>query len=492
MSKEIRIRNKRLTDEQFFKIRKEEVLPQWPTGKDISNLGECIAAAKEISAGKNVALLLEAAKNKGQHVLVPMFGRALTEYMIDGLQYVESEAALGPLARWLIFSDSYTRKGNFAAAQVGIDRSRKEGMSLLNGWPVVNFGVEDARKITRAASVPLHFNSTDEDGRLASEIVLAAGWSGCNTRSLQEVIAHCKDITLEEEIRINQYECRLAGMYTENGVPISPENSSNLTGYDAAGFRSFVCVSESLLAAEQGVRYQTLLHGLNMNLIQDVAMIRVTERLCYEYCARFGYKDMHFVTAAFPFLGAWPPREEEANAMVAWNAVIPILGGVTGCFLKCQDEALATPTKEGMAKSVRIARQLLNLMGTQKLPPNEQSALEEKMIELEVRALLEKCLEAGNGDIAVGLCKGVEYGWVDTMLTPWKYNHGKVVVMRDAERAVRYLDPGNLPLPKEVLEYHRAKIAEREAREGVPANLETVVKDLQFASIVPQSVLKVH
>jgi methylaspartate mutase epsilon subunit len=114
------------------------------------------------------------------------------------------------------------------------------------------------------------------------------------------------------------------------------------------------------------------------------------------------------------------------------------------------------------------------------------------MIELEVRALLEKCLEAGDGDIAVGLCKGVEYGWIDTMLTPWKYNHGKVTVMRDAERAVRYLDPGNIPLPREVIDYHRAKIAEREAKEGVPANLETVVKDLQFASILPRPAEKRH
>lgn len=489
MSKNITIRNKRLSDEEFFRIRNEEVLPQWETGREIADLDECIAAAKEISRGKNVAEQMDLAKTNGQHVLVPMFGRALTEYMIEGLQYVESEAVLGPMGHWTIFSDSYTRKGNFAAAAAGLERSRKEGMSLLNGWPVVNYGVEEARKIARASSVPLYFNSTDEDGRLASEIVLAAGWSGCNVRSLQEVIAHCKDISLEDEIRINQYEARLAGIYTEHGIPITPQNPSNLTGYDSAGFRSFVCVSEALLAAEQGVRYQTLLHGLNMNLIQDIAMIKVTERLCYEYCDRFGYKDMHFVTSAFPFLGAWPPREEEANAMIAWNAVIPILGGITGLLLKCQDEAMATPTKEGMAKSVRIARHLLTLMGTQKLPPNAQSALEEKMIEMEVRALMEKCLEAGDGDIAVGLCKGVEYGWVDTMLTPWKYNHGKVTVMRDAENAVRYLDPGNLPLPKEVLDYHRAKIGEREKKEGRRAGLEMVVKDLQFSSILPESEL---
>ena len=101
-----------------------------------------------------------------------------------------------------------------------------------------------------------------------------------------------------------------------------------------------------------------------------------------------------------------------------------------------------------MASSVRLARHLLTLMGTQKLPDSDEPRLEETMIEMEVRALLEKCLDAGDGDMAVGMCKGVEAGWIDTMLTPWKYNKGKVMVMRDAQNAVRYLDPGDIPLPK--------------------------------------------
>ena len=108
---------------------------------------------------------------------------------------------------------------------------------MLNGWPIVNFGVEEARKIRRASQVPLTLNSTDEDGRLASEIALAAGWNGANTRSLQECIAHCKDIPLEEEIRINQYESRLAAIYTERGVPICTHNACNCTGYDSPGYR---------------------------------------------------------------------------------------------------------------------------------------------------------------------------------------------------------------------------------------------------------------
>ena len=478
------IRNKRLSDEEFHRIRTTEVLPQWESGRALADLDACIETARECADGKNMARTLQAAKAKGGFVLFPQFGRALTEYMIEGLTFVEETSDLAPAGVWNIYSDSYTRKNNYRSAAAGIERSRGEGMSMLNGWPIVNFGVDEARRITRASRLPIAFNSTDEDGRLASEIALAAGWSACNVRSLQEVIAHCKNIPLEDEIRINQYEARLAGIYTERGIPVCPFNASNLSGYDAAGYRSFVCVSESLLGAEQGVKYQFIEHGLNMNLIQDIAMIRVTERLCVEYCARFGYHDVEFFTGAFPFLGAWPPGEDEANAMIAWNATIPILGGFPGVILKCQDEAFATPTKEGMAKSVRLARHMLTLMGSQRLPDNEALRLEEAMIELEVRTLMEKCLAAGDNDMAVGLCKGVEAGWIDTMLTPWKYNHGKVRVVRDAENAVRYLDCGDIPLPPEVKQYHREKIAEREKRDNRKADFSMVVEDLQFASIL--------
>ena len=478
------IKNKRLTDDQFFKIRKEEVLPMWETGKAVEDIYECIEIAKELSQGKNYALKLKEAKEEGSHVLIPQFGRALTELTIEGLQYVEEHSELTPDGLWHIHSDSYTRKLDFKNAAAGIERSKKEGMSMLNGWPIVNFGVEEARKVLKATQTGISLNAADEDARLASEIALAAGWNACSTRSLQEVIAHCKHIPLEDEIRINQYEARLAGIYTENGVPQCPWNACNLTGYDSPGYRSFVCVSESLLAAEQGVKYQFIEHGLNMNMIQDIAMIRVTEKLCYEYCRRFGYEDVEFFAGGFAFLGAWPPRAEEADAMIAWNAIITMMGGFPGVILKCRDEAFATPTKEGMAGSVRVARHLVTLMGNQKIADSKKLRLEESMIELEVRALMEKCLEAGAGDMAVGMCKGVEAGWVDTMLTPWKFNKGNVMVMRDAENAVRYFDSGNIPLPKEVKEYHREKLAEREKKEGRKLGFDSAVKDLQFASVL--------
>lgn len=481
------IRNKRLSDEAFLKIRKEEVLPQWETSRDIENLDENIAAAYELSVGqgRNYAINLKKAFEGGYHLLQPQFGRALVEYMIDGMGFVESESALVPNGLWNIFSDSYTRKNNYAMAAVGIERSKKEGTTMLNGWPIVNYGVHEARKIKRAIKSPMTLNSTDEDGRLASEIALAAGWNACNCRSITECMAHCKNIRLDEEIRINQYESRLAAIYHERGVPQAPHICCNLTGYDSSGFKSFIMVAQSLMGAEQGLKQVYLEFGINMNLAQDAAMMRVTKRLCEEYCRRFGYNDIEFIINSNMFQGAFPPRLEEASAMMNFAVTIGIMGGATALILKCQDEAFATPTKEGMVSSVRMAKHIDTLLAGQRLFYGDDVKEEERMLELEVRAMMEKCLEAGDGDIALGVCLGVDYGWVQTMITPWKYNRGNVLLMRDATNAMRYFDAGDMPLPTEVREYHLEKLKSRAAKEGRPLDFDMVVSDLQYAARLP-------
>ena len=487
MSKNIRIRNKRLTDEEFFRIRKEEVLPQWKTSHDIENLDENISAAYELSvgAGRNYAIALREAEERGAHRFQPQFGQALTEFMLDGMGFVEENSPIVPDGLWNIFSDSYTRKNKYELAADGIERSRKAGTTMLNGWPIVNHGVHEARKIKKAIKSPMSLNSTDEDGRLASEIALAAGWNACNCRSIQEVMSHCKDITLEEEIRINQYESRLAAIYHERGVPQSPHIACNLTGYDSCGFKSFVMVAQSLLGAEQGLKQLYLEFGINMNLVQDVAMMRVTKRLCEEYCARFGYGDVKIIQNSNMFQGAFPARIDECNAMLNLAVLIGIMGGSTALVLKCQDEAFATPTKEGMSATVRMARHMERLLGDLRLPISAEVLEEEKMLELEVRTMMEKHLEAGDGDIAYGLCLGVEAGWISAMISPWKYNRGNVLLMRDSENAMRYFDTGDMPLPKEVKEYHHEKLQSRAKKEGRPLDFDMVVDDLMYASRLP-------
>jgi methylaspartate mutase epsilon subunit len=104
--------------------------------------------------------------------------------------------------------------------------------------------------------------------------------------------------------------------------------------------------------------------------------------------------------------------------------------------------------------------------------------IEEKITETEVRAILDKILDLGDGDIVDGTIKAVEAGVLDS---PWSPNinvKDRVLGVRDARGACRYLEFGNLPIPGHIKEFHREKIAEREKLEGKKADYHTAVRDL--------------
>jgi len=105
-------------------------------------------------------------------------------------------------------------------------------------------------------------------------------------------------------------------------------------------------------------------------------------------------------------------------------------------------------------------------------------AMEEKVTEIEVRSILNKILDLGDGDIVEGTARAVESGVMDS---PWSPNvtvKDQVLGVRDARGACRYLEFGNLPFPEEIKEFHREKIAEREKIEGKKVDYHSAVRDL--------------
>ena len=61
--------------------------------------------------------------------------------------------------------------------------------------------------------------------------------------------------------------------------------------------------------------------------------------------------------------------------------------------------------------------------------------------------------------------------------SPNKQVRDQVIGIKDSRGAVRYLEFGNLPLPEEVKEFHREKVADREAAEGRKLGYEAVIED---------------
>ena len=91
---------------------------------------------------------------------------------------------------------------------------------------------------------------------------------------------------------------------------------------------------------------------------------------------------------------------------------------------------------------------------------------------------MDRVIDIGDGDALVGLQKAVELGVLDQAFASTRYAQGKVMAARDNEGAMRYLDHGNLPFSKEIVEFHKQKLAEREKAQGRPIDYKNVVDDL--------------
>jgi len=343
-------------------------------------------------------------------------------------------------------------------------------------------GVAGARKVNQCTRAAVGTDNNDEDARLPWEIALAGGWTWGTIKSIEELIQHSRDYPVDRNIHNQQYIDRLAAHYTEQGIPILRRASANLPGWDSLGFKVTVSLLELLLSAAQGVKYIDLSLGIGMNLIQDSAAIQALCKLAREYLDRLGYKDVKVYPWSYFFLGDWPMQHGQMVGQLALNAAISALGGCCGMYIKSPDEATTTPTGKGFREGMEICGQVVRLIAGQRLPESETLRNERDMIEREVRAVVQKILELGDGDVAVGSCRGFQTGVIDTMFSPYRYLKGKVRVVRDADGALRYLDHGLMPLPPEVIEYHRERISRREAKEGTRADVRWIVREATWAS----------
>lgn len=467
-------------DWDYFLAQRRDVLAQWPTGAELDGvqaLEDAVAYHRDQPWYKYAALRNRKAQQEDRIQIVPQVGHALVEHTQEHMQISED---LKP-DRWYVLTDTYTRKGQFAKAAEAVSRSKRDGFSYLNGYPVVEHGVAGARRINEGTRAAMGTDNNDEDARLAWEILLAGGWTWGTCKSLEQVIQHSRDYPIELMISNHQYMDRLTGYFTENDVPILRRASANLPGWDTLGFKVTVSLVECILAARQGTRFIDLSLGIGMNLVQDVAAMRALKKLAQKYTAPIS-SDIELYPWTYFFLGDWPLNPNQMVGQIAWNSAVSALGGANGMIIKSPDEAEFTPTGEGFRQALEMAGQVARLVAGQRLPDAGEVLIEQQMIELEVEAVLARLLELGDGDLAQGICAGVKDGTLDTMFSPWRPLKGDVKNVRDAAGAFRYLESGNVPLPPEVRDYNKQKIKERENKAGEEAGLRWVIEEATWAS----------
>ena len=467
------IQNKRLSDDQFYKQR-SEVLAQWHTGKGV-DLEEAVEYHKAMPENRKFSKKLLDAKRDRRTLVQPRAGVPVVEEHIKLMQYLEKHGEADLLPSTI---DSYTRQNRYEEAENGISESIRLGRAMLNGFPAVNHGVAKCREVIESVSVPMQVRHGTPDARLLTEITLAGGFTSYEGGGISYNLPYCKNIPMERTIRDWQYTDRLVGIYEEMGVSINREPFGPLTGTLVPPCISHAAaVIEALLAAEQGVKNITVGYGQCGNLVQDVAAIRTLEELTEEYLHKYGYNDVAVTTVLHQWMGGFPADEAMAFGVISFGSVIAALSKATKVIVKTPHEAVGIPTMEANAEGLRCTKQVVNMLHDQELQDIHLEE-EKEIIRLETRAIVDKCFELGGGDIALGVCRGVEAGVLDVPFAPCRVNAGLMLPCRDNNGAVRILEPGHLPFSKELLDFHKSKIEERAKAEKRAASFQMVVDDV--------------
>ena len=466
--------NKKIDWEQFTQIR-QKALQAWPTGQQV-NLDEALDYHRRMDPQRSFAQVLKKADEQGRTLAQPRAGVALVQEHIELLQYLEQEGEADCLPTTI---DSYTRQNRYNEAQSGIAESRAQGRSMLNGFPAVNHGVYDCRRVVEAVNVPVQVRHGTPDAKLLAEITLAGGFTGFEGGGISYNIPYAKDVPLERSLADWQYVDRLVGYYQEQGITINREPFGPLTGTLVPPSVSHsIGILEALLAAEQGVKNITLGYGQCGNLVQDVAALITLKELAAEYLARHGYQDTEITTVFHQWMGGFPQDESKAFGVISWGAAAAALAKATKVIVKTPHEAMGVPTKEANAAGIKATKQILNMLKDQSMPESTALLEEKEIIVKEVRCILDRVLEFGEGSAALGTVRAFQAGVLDVPFAPSKFNYGKLLPARDNNGAVRLLDFGNLPFTKEIIEFHQEKIAQRGAQEGRRPSFQMVIDDI--------------
>jgi len=467
------IRNKRIPEGEFSALR-QEVLAQWPTGKDV-HLEEAVAYHKAMPESRKFSKKLTDAKRSGKTLVQPRAGVPVLEEHIKLMQYLEKEGEADLLPSTI---DSYTRQNRYNEAENGIAESIRLGRAMLNGFPAVNHGVAKCRQVVESVNVPMQVRHGTPDARLLTEIAYAGGFTSYEGGGISYNLPYCKNIPMERTIRDWQYVDRLTGLYEEMGVSINREPYGPLTGTLVPPCISHAAaIIEALLAAEQGVKNITVGYGQCGNLVQDIAAINTLQDLTDEYLQKYGYKDVKVTTVLHQWMGGFPADEAKAFGVISSGSLTAALAKATKVIVKTPHEAVGIPTMEANAQGLRCTKQVVNMLSDQTFYDNHLEE-EKEIIRAETRCIVDKCFELGNGDIAVGVCRGVEAGVLDVPFAPCRVNAGLMLPCRDNNGAVRILNTGNLPFTQDLKDYHATKIYERAQAEKRKASFQMVIDDV--------------
>ncbi len=461
--------------EDIFREMRNENLARWPTGADVE-FHAAVALHKALPLHKQLGRVMRRAVAEGRCLTQPRGGFGTFE-MHRNLMITLDKEGLADIVPTT--TDSYTRNEQWHLAQNGIEESEKAGRSMLNGYPMVNYGVARAKQLIEAIDKPAIMLTGTTMPKLTSEIAFAGGYSGYLGSGIAYTTSYTKDLSIEEGIRNYQYLDRLAAMYHEHGVELHRRQPGFLTGTNIPPSIAIItCILDCLLAVAQGVKNYGLEMGETLHLVQDAAAVAACRELCQEYLVKKGCRDVFTPVTLLHWMSAWPHDEAQAAAIISYGGTLAAISGAASVTTKSTHEAFGIPSPQANAEGLRMTRMAIYLARNIRLDGLAEYEREKELIRREVRPVVDKVIEMGDGDVATGTVRAFEAGVLDIPWSPSRFCKSRVMPARDADGCLRILDPGLMPFPKDVMAIHEERLRKRAAREKVAFGPELAISSV--------------
>ena len=465
---------KKIDKEDFLKIRKN-FLENYKNFDDF-DLETAIRFHKSLPDYKNFQKKLEMSIQDNKVMTQAYSKETLLEDLIKNLNTLHRVGQADFLS---IIIDSHTRENHYDNAKISLEDSIKSNKSLLNGFPLINYGTKLARKIINDVEVPLQIKHGSPDARLLAEIALLGGFSAFDGGGISHNIPFSKSISLKDSLEYWKYVDRLVGIYEENGIRINREIFSPLTAtLVPPAISNSIQILETLLAVEQGVKNISIGVAQYGNITQDIASLLALQEQIQFYLDSFSFKDINISTLFSEWIGGFPEEELKAYSLISYSATIALFSKANRIFAKNIDEYTKNSLGNTMINSLILTKTILEIGNNQKFNNYEEIIFEKEQIKKETAQIITKIFSNCDGDLRKAIIEAFEYGVIDVPFAPSKYNLGKMMPARDSEGMIRYLDIGNLPFCPLIEEFHHKKMKERAEKENREIDFQMTIDDI--------------
>lgn len=391
----------------------------------------------------SVVEVLRRTHGAGRVAIQPRCGVGGHEAMRTLLTTLDADAGPDLLT---ITIDSHTRLKRFDAAL----RALNSHPADLNGYPLVSHGWQRGRDLNESVPRPLEIRHGSPDARLLFQVAVASGITSFEGGGISYNLPYSKDVPIAESLAAWREVDAWCGELARMGLVIDRELFGTLTAVLVPASISLATgLIEASLAAREGVRCVSVSYPQGGNVAQDVAALRAIPILA----ARYLPADVEVFPVLHEFMGVFPRDRRHANELIFFGALVARLGGAAKVVTKTPQEAHGVPDAAANVEGLRTARMadspLLSFVSV------DEAAVYEELAWLirEVTEIVDPVLEATDPYAAV--VRAFQGGTLDIPFSASRHARSAVIPRRDHTGAIRYLDPGGLPLSRAVVDRHR-------------------------------------